>query len=300
MTGRTIDRMYPELPPLADGRAAGARGPRPPRRAACSGVSFTLRRGEILGVGGLAGQGQRDLFMTLFGARKASRRRGPDRRPAAADPQAGGRDPAPDGHRARARGPQDRGADAADVGARQPDAGGARPGRLPRRPQARARAGVRPARGRSASRSAPAGRRCRRSATLSGGNQQKVLIGTLAARRVGRPAPLRHHARRRRRHEARHLRADDGARRRGQVAPLLLERDRGDGAALPPRARHARGPRRRRARRRANDRRRGDRRRRRCGSTRRDDGRERSAPACTGAAAGSSTSRSSRRRCCSR
>jgi len=33
-------------------------------------VSFKLRRGEILGVGGLAGQGQRDLFMTLFGARK--------------------------------------------------------------------------------------------------------------------------------------------------------------------------------------------------------------------------------------
>ena len=37
------------------------------------GVSFDLRRGEILGVGGLAGQGQRDLFLTLFGAR---RRRG--------------------------------------------------------------------------------------------------------------------------------------------------------------------------------------------------------------------------------
>jgi ribose transport system ATP-binding protein len=37
------------------------------------GVSFALRRGEILGVGGLAGQGQRDLFMTLFGARKLTR-----------------------------------------------------------------------------------------------------------------------------------------------------------------------------------------------------------------------------------
>jgi ribose transport system ATP-binding protein len=36
------------------------------------GVSFELRRGEILGVGGLAGQGQRDLFMTLFGARRAA------------------------------------------------------------------------------------------------------------------------------------------------------------------------------------------------------------------------------------
>jgi ribose transport system ATP-binding protein len=35
-------------------------------------VSLTLRRGEILGIGGLAGQGQRELFMTLFGARRAT------------------------------------------------------------------------------------------------------------------------------------------------------------------------------------------------------------------------------------
>ncbi|GIF75857.1 sugar ABC transporter ATP-binding protein [Asanoa siamensis] len=35
------------------------------------GVDLDLRRGEILGVGGLAGQGQRDLFLTLFGARRA-------------------------------------------------------------------------------------------------------------------------------------------------------------------------------------------------------------------------------------
>ena len=32
------------------------------------GVSFALHRGEILGVGGLAGQGQLDLFAALFGA----------------------------------------------------------------------------------------------------------------------------------------------------------------------------------------------------------------------------------------
>jgi ribose transport system ATP-binding protein len=71
MTGRTIDRMYPELPPLpADTTAVlevdGLEG------TSVRGVSFALRRGEILGVGGLAGQGQRDLFMTLFGARKAT------------------------------------------------------------------------------------------------------------------------------------------------------------------------------------------------------------------------------------
>jgi len=37
-----------------------------------NGFSLELRRGEILGIGGLAGQGQRELFMTLFGARKAT------------------------------------------------------------------------------------------------------------------------------------------------------------------------------------------------------------------------------------
>ena len=37
------------------------------------GVSFDLKRGEILGIGGLAGQGQPELFLSLFGARKLSR-----------------------------------------------------------------------------------------------------------------------------------------------------------------------------------------------------------------------------------
>jgi ribose transport system ATP-binding protein len=71
MTGRTIDRAYPEptaLPadarPVLVVRGLCAEGVRD--------VSLVLRQGEILGVGGLAGQGQRELFMTLFGARKSS------------------------------------------------------------------------------------------------------------------------------------------------------------------------------------------------------------------------------------
>jgi ribose transport system ATP-binding protein len=72
MTGRTIDRLYPERAPVpADAPTVlevhDLHGER------VQGVSFALRRGEILGVGGLAGQGQRDLFMTLFGARKLAR-----------------------------------------------------------------------------------------------------------------------------------------------------------------------------------------------------------------------------------
>src|SRR6185312_2600043 len=69
MTGRTIDRMYPERQPVADGLPA-ALEVRDLHGERVQGVSFALRRGEILGVGGLAGQGQRDLFMTLFGAHR--------------------------------------------------------------------------------------------------------------------------------------------------------------------------------------------------------------------------------------
>jgi ribose transport system ATP-binding protein len=70
MTGRTIERMYPELPPAA-ADAPVALEVRDLRGARVGGVSFRLGKGEILGIGGLAGQGQRDLFMTLFGARRA-------------------------------------------------------------------------------------------------------------------------------------------------------------------------------------------------------------------------------------
>jgi ribose transport system ATP-binding protein len=69
MTGRTIDRLYPERASVQND-APVVLEVRDLRGERVNGVSFALRRGEILGVGGLAGQGQRDLFMTLFGARK--------------------------------------------------------------------------------------------------------------------------------------------------------------------------------------------------------------------------------------
>jgi ribose transport system ATP-binding protein len=83
MTGRTIDRMYPDVAAVPTDAPAvlevnDLRGER------VSGVSFALKQGEILGIGGLAGQGQRDLFMTLFGARRRlggeTRINGKDRR----------------------------------------------------------------------------------------------------------------------------------------------------------------------------------------------------------------------------
>jgi ribose transport system ATP-binding protein len=69
MTGRTIDRIYPDLPPVPND-APVALEARELESAGVNGFSFELRRGEILGIGGLAGQGQRELFTTLFGARK--------------------------------------------------------------------------------------------------------------------------------------------------------------------------------------------------------------------------------------
>ncbi len=68
MTGRQLSAMFPPLPPLVDaqpeltvqGLAAGR----------VRGVDFTLHRGEVLGIGGLQGQGQRDLFLALFGAQR--------------------------------------------------------------------------------------------------------------------------------------------------------------------------------------------------------------------------------------
>jgi ribose transport system ATP-binding protein len=66
MTGRRVESLYPALPPLPARQAAlevrnlVGRG--------VNDVSFTLHQGEILGIGGLAGQGHRELFFMLFGA----------------------------------------------------------------------------------------------------------------------------------------------------------------------------------------------------------------------------------------
>ena len=68
MTGRRVDTMYPKLPPLAV--AAPALELRSVTTAANTDVSWVLHKGEILGIGGLAGSGHRELFLALFGAEK--------------------------------------------------------------------------------------------------------------------------------------------------------------------------------------------------------------------------------------
>ena len=70
MTGRRLDAYFPTpaahtpTAPLLETRALGSRVLRD--------VSLTVEPGEIVGVGGLAGQGHRELFFTLFGAEKAT------------------------------------------------------------------------------------------------------------------------------------------------------------------------------------------------------------------------------------
>jgi ribose transport system ATP-binding protein len=70
MTGQRLETLFPPRPPApAETAVLEARdlsGPRLNR------VSFSLHPGEILGIGGLAGQGHRELFMVLFGAARAS------------------------------------------------------------------------------------------------------------------------------------------------------------------------------------------------------------------------------------
>jgi len=70
MTGRRVEALYPALPQLASGEPALAVDKLTGRRV--NGVSFTLKRGELLGVGGLAGHGHRELFFQLFGAERAT------------------------------------------------------------------------------------------------------------------------------------------------------------------------------------------------------------------------------------
>ncbi|WP_245511994.1 MULTISPECIES: sugar ABC transporter ATP-binding protein [unclassified Mesorhizobium] len=71
MIGRHLDRLYPERMATATDRVAlNVRGLSSGSRL--SGVDFTLREGEVLGVGGLQGHGQRELFQALFGASRAS------------------------------------------------------------------------------------------------------------------------------------------------------------------------------------------------------------------------------------
>jgi ribose transport system ATP-binding protein len=70
MLGRRVDRLYPARPSAISGQPVlEVRGLELGSRL--RGVSLDVRQGEILGVGGLHGQGQLQLFLSLFGVLQA-------------------------------------------------------------------------------------------------------------------------------------------------------------------------------------------------------------------------------------
>jgi ribose transport system ATP-binding protein len=69
MLGRKLERLYPERLATATERVALKVRNLTGRRV--GNASFELHEGEVLGVGGLQGHGQRELFQSLFGATRS-------------------------------------------------------------------------------------------------------------------------------------------------------------------------------------------------------------------------------------
>jgi ribose transport system ATP-binding protein len=68
MTGQRLEALFPQRPPVPTRNDPVLAVENLVGHGRLNGVSFDLRQGEILGFGGLAGQGHRELFLTLFGA----------------------------------------------------------------------------------------------------------------------------------------------------------------------------------------------------------------------------------------
>lgn len=67
MIGRELRDVFPPRPPLAEAAHSALEVRNLSWGAALRDISFTLHRGEILGLSGLEGQGQGDLLFALFG-----------------------------------------------------------------------------------------------------------------------------------------------------------------------------------------------------------------------------------------
>ena len=81
--GRSLAATFPPRPPAPPAAARRSSRRATSRPAASSkDVSFALQPGEILGVAGLQGMGQRELFLACFGMATSRRGRDPGRRPA--------------------------------------------------------------------------------------------------------------------------------------------------------------------------------------------------------------------------
>ena len=70
MIGREVSHKYPPKPPYTDQRPVALEVNGLGWGKDLGGITFTARKGGILGLGGLDGQGQRELLLALFGVLK--------------------------------------------------------------------------------------------------------------------------------------------------------------------------------------------------------------------------------------
>ncbi|MFU8947468.1 sugar ABC transporter ATP-binding protein [Mycetocola zhadangensis] len=72
MTGRDVANVFPPASPIAVNAPVLLEVDDLSLRGAFSSVSFTVRAGEIVGLAGLVGSGRSEILETIFGARKAT------------------------------------------------------------------------------------------------------------------------------------------------------------------------------------------------------------------------------------
>jgi ribose transport system ATP-binding protein len=115
MIGREMSAVYPPKPLRNEPPAPVLEVDGLSWTDSLSDISFTVGKGEIVGLGGLDGQGQRQLLLALFGVLRGVGRDRQRRWPATRPGQPDGRYPAERRDGAHPGRPQDGGADAANV-----------------------------------------------------------------------------------------------------------------------------------------------------------------------------------------
>ena len=89
MIGREISQVYPPRPKAPPDGQPALEIEELTWQDRLRDISLTAAPGEIVGLGGLDGQGQRELLLALFGALRGGARCGPHRRQASAALQPG-------------------------------------------------------------------------------------------------------------------------------------------------------------------------------------------------------------------